>query len=71
MLQPLATQHQAELTCTTDSTPVLGQVDIGQMQQMVINAGQGLPYRALRPLGDPWPCADTVASEGTGKGLQG
>jgi signal transduction histidine kinase len=47
MLKPLAAQHQAVLTCTADSTPVLVRVDTGQMQQVVINlvtnAWQAMP----------------------------
>jgi two-component system, NtrC family, sensor kinase len=47
MLGPLAAQHHAVLTLTTDSNPVLARVDTGQMQQVVINlvtnAWQAMP----------------------------
>ena len=59
MLKPLAAQHHAVLTLTTDSTPVLARVDTGQMQQIVINlvtnAWQAMPAGGRSPLGSPAP----------------
>ena len=55
MLRPLAAQHQAGLTLTADSTPVLARVDTGQMQQVVINlvtnAWQAMPAGGQITLG--------------------
>lgn len=55
MLRPLAAQHQAGLTLTADSIPVLARVDTGQMQQVVINlvtnAWQAMPAGGQITLG--------------------
>ena len=55
MLKPLAAQHHAVLTLTTDSIPVLARVDTGQLQQVVINlvtnAWQAMPAGGQIALG--------------------